>query len=244
VRKEVQVGILSEISLRPREVRRLAGIDRATRRLLLGGVIPVWLGAGFADWYLHRRTHIERTAGARESALHSLMLAQASVPTLLGLFCDVNATVLATSYVAAGVHSATTVWDQVYAEDRRRVSRAEQHVHSLLEVTPLMAVVLLTALHWDQAIALTGRDTPRFGLRLKRQGKLSASARLWLLAAVAVFGALPYAEEFVRCWRTKPTLEPLPTPPEPATETLRISEDGETVLDRAAARRFNETPPG
>ncbi len=195
--------------------------------------MPVWLGAGLADWYLHRRSHIERTAGARESALHSLMLAQASVPTLLGLFCEVNATVLATSYAAAGVHSATTVWDQLYAEDRRRVSRAEQHVHSLLEVTPVMAVTLLTALHWDQAVALAGRGTPRFGLRLKQRGQLSASARIWLLAAVTVFGALPYAEEFLRCWRSTPTIEPLPAPPDPATETLRISEDADNTAPHA-----------
>lgn len=64
------MGFLSEISIRPREIRRLTGI--------------------------------ERTAGARESALHSLMLAQASVPTLLGLFCDVNATVLAPPEPATG----------------------------------------------------------------------------------------------------------------------------------------------
>jgi len=28
----------------------------------------LWLGAGLVDWYLHRRTRIEETAGPRESA--------------------------------------------------------------------------------------------------------------------------------------------------------------------------------
>ncbi len=157
------------------------------------------------------------------------MLAQASVPTMLGLFCDINATVLATSYAATGLHSATTVWDQVYAEDRRRVSRAEQHVHSLLEITPVMATVLITALHWDQAAALAGRGAPRFELRLKQRGRLSNSTRTWLLAAVTAFGALPYAEEFWRCWRTTPTLEPLSAPQEPATGTLRIEEKADNT---------------
>lgn len=143
------------------------------------------------------------------------------------MFCDVNAAVLATSYAAAGVHSATTVWDQVYAEDRRRVSRAEQHVHSLLEVTPVMPVFLLTALHWNQAAALAGRGTRRFGVQLKQRGRLSIAARVWLLAAVTAFGALPYAEEFWRCWRAAPTLEPLPAPEVPATGTLRIGEDAD-----------------
>jgi hypothetical protein len=31
-------------------------------------------------------------------------------------------------------------------------------VHSLLEVSPIMAAFLLTALHWDQAEALADRD--------------------------------------------------------------------------------------
>lgn len=208
-----------------REVRRLAGVDRATRRLLVGGIMPLWLGAGLADWYLHRRSHIERTAGARESAIHSLMLAEASVPVLMGLFCEINAAVLATSYAAVGVHSATTAWDQLYAEERRRVSRAEQHVHSLLEVSPVMATFLITALHWDQAIALAGRGKPDFGLRPKQRGKLSVAARACLLGAVTVFGALPYAEEFWRCWRAAPTLEPRPAPEASATPTLRIAED-------------------
>ena len=37
-------------------LRRALGVDEATRRLPAGGVLPLWLGAGLADWYLHRRT--------------------------------------------------------------------------------------------------------------------------------------------------------------------------------------------
>lgn len=205
------------------DLRRTLGIEKATRRLLLGGVMPLWLGAGLADWYLHRRTHIERTAGPRESLIHHLMFAETGVPVLLGLFCEVNAGVLATAYAAAGAHWATAYWDQVYAQDRRRVSPFEQHVHSALEMSPVTAAFLLTALHWDQAWALTGRDPnrPRFAVRLKRRDPLSASARVTLLTAVALFGVLPYVEELWRCWRTHPTIGPLETPDEPATETLR-----------------------
>ena len=38
--------------------------------------------------------------------------------------------------------------DQACAKDRRNVSTVEQHVHSLLEISPLTAALLLTALHW------------------------------------------------------------------------------------------------
>jgi hypothetical protein len=207
----------------PADLRRTVGIERAARRLLLAGVMPLWLGAGLADWYLHRRTRIEDTSGPRESAIHSLMFAETGVPVLLGLFCEVNAGVLATAAGAVGVHSATAYWDQAYAEPRRRVTPIEQHVHSLLEVSPIMATFLLTALHWDQASALAGqgRQPPRFRPRLKRRDPLSASSRVTLLAAIAAFGVLPYAEEFLRCWRANPRLSPLPEPDEPATDTLR-----------------------
>jgi hypothetical protein len=142
---------------------------------------------------------------------------------LLGLFCEVNAGVLATAAGAVGVHSATAYCDQAYAEPRRRVTPIEQHVHSLLEVSPIMATFLLTALHWDQASALAGqgRQPPRFRPRLKRRDPLSASSRVTLLAAIAAFGVLPYAEEFLRCWRANPRLSPLPEPDETATDTLR-----------------------
>lgn len=96
---------------------------------------------------------------------------QTGVPVLHGLFCEVNAGVLATAIGAVAAHSATAYWDQAYAEPRRRVTPVEQHVHSLLEVSPIMATFLITALHWDQAKALAGQDRrpPQFGLRLKRR---------------------------------------------------------------------------
>jgi hypothetical protein len=210
------------------DARRILGIERAGQRLLLGGVMPLWLGAGLADWSIHRRTRIQDTAGARESVIHSLMFAETGVPVLLGLFCEVNAGVLLSAYGAAGVHGGTAYWDQIYAQPRRRVDPLEQHVHSLLEVLPVTAAFLLTALHWDQARALTGRGRPDFGVRFKRRDPLSVPARARLLAAVTVFGILPYAEELWRCWRTKPTVRPLPEPAAPATATLRIPPDGDT----------------
>jgi hypothetical protein len=220
---QVLRGLTRRLPPGPADLRRMAGTEDAVRRLLLGGVMPLWLGAGLADWYLHRRTRIQDTAGPRESAIHCLMFAETGVPVLLGLFCEVNAGVLATAAGAVAAHSATAYWDQSYAEPRRRVAPVEQHVHSLLEVSPVMAAFLLTALHWDQAKALTGRgrQPPRFRVRLKRRDPLSPAARITLLTAVTLFGVLPYAEELLRCWRASRTLRPLPAPAEPATDTLR-----------------------
>lgn len=202
--------------------RAKAGMEVAVRRLLLGGVFPLWLGAGLADWYMHRRTRIQETAGPRESLIHQLMFAETGAPVLLGLFCEVNAGVLATAYGAAGLHNMTALWDQYYAEPRRKVSPLEQHIHSYLEICPIMAAFLLTGMHWDQARALIGRDQrrPQFAIRFKRRDPLSVRTRLFLLVAVGAFGVLPYAEEFYRCWRARPTVSAVPDAEDPATETL------------------------
>jgi hypothetical protein len=42
--------------------RRRQGVDDATRRALQWFAMPVWIGAGLADWWCHRRTDIEQTA--------------------------------------------------------------------------------------------------------------------------------------------------------------------------------------
>jgi hypothetical protein len=185
-------------------VRRLAerALEDAARRALLGFVLPAWIGAGLADWLCHRRSDIEHTAGPTEAAIHALMMSEAGVPTLLGLFLEANAGLLATCYAALGLHQATAAWDVRYAESRREVTPTEQHVHGMLEQVPVMAVVLLTVLHTGQARALIGRggERPRLGPERKRR-PLPRSQRAAVLGAVALFGALPYGEEVVRCVR-------------------------------------------
>ena len=187
--------------LLPSERRRRAGIDDATRRALQWFVLPVWAVAGLADWACHRRTDIEHTAGATESAIHALMMAEGGVPTMLGLFCEVNAGVLCATYASLAVHELTAIWDVAYADGRREVTPTEQHVHGFLERVPMMAAAFLTVLHWDQARALFGTgERPDWRLRPKRR-PLSLRYRAGILASVAGLIALPYGEELVRCLR-------------------------------------------
>jgi hypothetical protein len=186
------------------EAKRRAGIDDATRRLLLGFVVPTWIGAGVADWACHRATDIEHTAGRRESLIHAAMMTQAGIPALLGLFFEINAGVLATTLAALGSHQLTAVWDVSYAEDRRKVTPTEQHVHGLLEQVPVMATAFLFATHWDQARALLQRspERPRFKLERKRK-PLSRPYLAVLLAAIAGLIVLPYGNELWRCQRAE-----------------------------------------
>jgi hypothetical protein len=191
--------------LLPSERRRRASVDEATRRALQGFVMPIWIGAGVADWWCHRRTDIEHTAGATESMIHAAMMMEGGVPAMLGLFCEINAGVLALTYATLAIHELTAVWDVAYADGRRKVTPTEQHVHGFLERVPLMATTLLTVLHWDQAGAVFGRGGhPDWRIRQKRR-RLSARYRAGVLAAVMTLVAAPYAEELARCLRATAT---------------------------------------
>jgi hypothetical protein len=187
----------------PSERRRTRGIDDAARRALQGFVLPIWIGAGLVDWWCHRRTDIEHTAGATESAIHAAMMAEGGLPTILGLFCEVNAGVLAITYVTLAVHELTAIADVAFADGRREVSPTEQHVHGFLERVPLMATVMLTVLHWDQALSVFGRGgAPDWRITSKRR-RLSARYRAGVLGAVSLLVAVPYGEELIRCLRAR-----------------------------------------
>src|SRR3954452_3807223 len=170
------------------EFRRRLGIDEAGRRLLLWFVVPAWIGAGLADWWCHRRSDIEHTAGIDESLLHALQMSEGGVPALLGLLCEVNAGVLAITIANLVLHQVTAAVDVAYADDRREVTPTEQHVHGMLEQVPVMATAVLAVLHWDQARALIGRGVGKRDLRLRRKRRPLPRGQLGgLFAAVLAF---------------------------------------------------------
>ena len=196
-----------------RDLRRSLGVEAATRRVLVGIVVPLWLGAGLADWWCHRRTHIEDSTVYRESLMHLAMQAEAGVPVMLGLLFEANAGVLVASAGAVALHDATALWDVAYAEKRRDITFVEQHIHSFLEVSPIMATALLGALHWDQVAALFGNDRPPRALRLRpRRGPLGAKQRLALIAVATLGGLLPQIEELWRCASVSPSPSARPKP--------------------------------
>lgn len=168
--------------------------------LLMFLLVPLWLLAGIGDWASHRRTGIERTAGPKESALHLLMLAQVGLPMLLALFFEINALVIAIMLVMIPIHEATAWWDVKYASGKREIPPFEQHMHSLLEVLPLTAVLFIVVMHWGQFLALFGMgpEPARMALRLK-SGGLPGWYLAGLMVAVLLLAVLPYLEEFWRC---------------------------------------------
>jgi hypothetical protein len=168
-------------------------------RILMYFVMPVWILAGTADYFCHRRNDISHTAGPKESLLHLLMFGEIGIPLLACLFLEINALIFAVMIVAFFAHEATALWDVSYATRHRRVPPIEQHVHSFLELMPLVAGILIAVLHWPQFIALFGLgDEPaRWSLRLK-SSPLPAGYVAFVLAAALLLAALPYLEELLR----------------------------------------------
>ena len=133
------------------------GTDDPLLFLLLYFILPVWLMAGFCDWLCHRASHIHTTTGQKESLIHLLMFIEMGIPLLAALFLEINALVLIVMIVLFFVHEATALWDVSYAVTARRVSPVEQHVHSFLEMVPLMALLLVISRHWGQFLSVFGR---------------------------------------------------------------------------------------
>jgi hypothetical protein len=174
-------------------------VGEITTRFLMYVVLPVWLAAGIADWICHRRTSIATTTGPKESLMHLLMLTEAAIPVLGGMFLEITSPILALMLVSVLLHDATALWDVSYAVEKREVTPLEQHVHSFLEVVPAAAVAFISILHWPQLLALLGigGKRPDWTLRWKRQ-PLPWRYTGTLLAAQIALEWLPYLEELLR----------------------------------------------
>jgi len=170
-----------------------------TVNYLLYVVLPLWLAAGIADWFCHRASRIATTSGAKESVIHLLMLGEAGIATLLGLFLEIDALVIAAMIACFLAHEVTAHWDLRYAVSHRTVTPAEQHVHNYLGAIPFMALSFIIVLHWPQFLALFGAGPERadFSIALKRT-PLPTGYVATLLACIALFDVLPYIEEL---WR-------------------------------------------
>ena len=174
----------------------------AAEALLMFAVVPLWIAAGLADWWCHRRTAIERTSGWPESVFHWILFAQGGVVLVAAAFLEVTAGVLLLVAAAFLAHEATTWIELRYVVPLREVRPVEQMVHSFMEILPLVVLALLALADWDQALALAGAGAPDFDLRAK-EAPWPAAYLLAAGAAVLAFNALPLAEEALRCLRAR-----------------------------------------
>ncbi|MET9266615.1 hypothetical protein [Amycolatopsis sp. NPDC004079] len=121
--KTLRKAVVSRSRLRIPE--RASDTETATLRYLLYGILPAWLVPGLLDWWQHRRTRIEDTAGVRESLIHLLMMAEVGLPITLALLCEINPLVLTIMAATIAAHEATALWDvKTAVESDREVSRS------------------------------------------------------------------------------------------------------------------------
>jgi hypothetical protein len=166
--------------------------------ILAYGVLPLWVICGFLDYLCHRASHVARANGMRESLIHWLMLVEVGLPLVLAVFFRINALLLSMMLVCLVAHEITGYFDLKLAMATRKVTVFEHQVHSLLEVLPLTAILLLMALHWPQTQALVGlgSEAADFSLGPKqtpRWGEIIPPGSAFLLLVL-----LPYTEEL---WR-------------------------------------------
>lgn len=170
--------------------------DEFAQLLLMYFLIPLWIAAGFADWICHRRSDIEHTAGVKETLIHLLMFVEVGMPLLAALLLDINALVIVVMISAFFIHEATALWDVSYAVSKRLVSPLEQHVHSFLEMLPLLAICIVCLVHQNQLLALVGmgNEAARFDVALKTD-LLPTAYVVAFLAFAFVFNIVPYLNE-------------------------------------------------
>jgi uncharacterized protein YqgC (DUF456 family) len=174
--------------------------------------LPLWLIMGFLDYYCHRRTGIEKTAGVKESIYHAIMGVQIGIPIFLGLYFQINVMILLLMFVALVFHEWVAHRDVEYARQSRQISMLEIHVHSFLETLPFFTVALLICINWDAFVDLiTFQWAGHMGLHLRAQGINSHYIAAYV-ALLLFIDIIPYIEEFFRCWRHKVGTDKAPVP--------------------------------
>jgi hypothetical protein len=106
----------------------------------------LWLAAGALDFWLHRTSSIECTSGVPESRLHLAQIAILGLATALWLGFRASHGLFAILLALVCLHALTGYWDTRVAYPKRAIRPLEQHVHSILDLAPWVA---LGAVYWS-----------------------------------------------------------------------------------------------
>lgn len=156
---------------------------------IAAGVYALWLAAGWLDFHFHRRTDLPHTSAMRESLLHGVQLLLIGSGVLAWLLLENTLSLVTFLALLVLAHAIAGYFDTVSADGRRRISPAEQHVHSVLDAAPW---VLLGWVGWQVH--------PRWSLEVKP----AAPGVRWLvlLPALGVV-VLPWLWELLQCLRAR-----------------------------------------
>jgi lysylphosphatidylglycerol synthetase-like protein (DUF2156 family) len=150
----------------------------------------IWLSAGFGDFICHRVTDLPHTSGVAESFTHLLQLAILGLAFVIGLVFEMGTTItLVVGALVAG-HAIVGYWDTRIAFRRRRVLLpVEQHIHSVLDMAPIVAFAWIIARTWPEVVSRN------WNVEL-RMPAASVSTWLALLIPATVLCVVPALVEF------------------------------------------------
>ena len=158
-----------------------------------------WLVAGLADFILHWRTDLRHTSGIPESAAHLVQLAILGSAIVLGLLLAVEPFLVGLLIMLVIAHACVGYLDSRVAFVRRRtLYPVEQHVHSILDMAPLIGLGILVAWTWPAAITGTEGWLPTLRRPLPPLWQWFA-----IIAPAIVLCVVPALLEFRAAWRTR-----------------------------------------
>jgi hypothetical protein len=167
---------------------------------ILYGCLPLWLIMGFADWYCHKKSQIERTTGIKESIFHAIMGIQIGIPVFLGLYFQINVLLLLIMFAVLIFHEIVAHMDVKYALNTREITIFETHVHSFMEVLPFVIVALIVCINWSAFVDLiTFNWAGNMGLAWKPL-PLDAKYVTGYFVTLLVLDVIPFIEELARCY--------------------------------------------
>lgn len=124
----------------------------AEQWLAYGGYLA-WLLAGFGDFLCHRRTNLTHTSGVAESSTHLLQLAIVGVSITVAMGFEMGPAIALFLCAAVVAHSVIGYRDTRIAFGSGRVILPiEQHLHSVLDMAPIVGLAWFVAATWPAAL--------------------------------------------------------------------------------------------
>ena len=157
----------------------------------------IWLSDGLCDFVCHWRTDLPYTSGVPESATHLIQLVLLGLAVVLGVAFDVGSLLAVSLLALVAMHAVVGYVDTRIAFRRQRVILpVEQHIHSVLDMAPIIAFAWLLISTWPAA---TNGD---WSLHARQP---AASFGVWLavLTPPAVLCIVPALLEFRAAWRVE-----------------------------------------
>lgn len=170
-----------------------------TETCLLYGAYLIWLVAGLGDFIMHWRTNLRLTSGVAESAAHLVQLVLLGTGIVLGLAFDIGPTIAVLLALIVAAHACVGYLDsRVAFGNRRTLYPVEQHLHSILDMAPIISLGVLLALTWPAVVAGDHGWMP-----VLRQPALPFAVWFWVIAPAVVLCVVPALLEFRAAWKSR-----------------------------------------